>query len=55
MQKSVNNFSENYSASKRNERLTDAIIEVEEICWSSCSLGRRWLIENVGFLLAEKW
>ena len=45
--------SENYSPSRGNERFTDTIIEVEEMYWSSCSLGRCGLIVNVGFLLAE--
>ena len=41
---------ENYSASNWNDKLTDTIIDVEELGWSSCSLGRCWLIVKVGIL-----
>ena len=42
-------FSETYSISQRNERLTDTIIEIEELGWSSGSSSGCWLIVNTGF------
>ena len=41
--------SEVYSISKWHERLTDTIIEVEELSWGSGSSGGRCLIVKVGF------
>ena len=49
MQKLSRNSSKVYSASKWNKGLTDTIIEVEELGWSSCSSGRWWLIVKVQF------
>ena len=41
--------SEFYSTGNWNERLTDTIIEVENLGWSSGSSSGCWLIVNIGF------